>query len=473
MTTSPPGGRAMAPATISHVDATRRRVAVIGAGYVGTVTGVGLAHLGHEVLLVETNPERLSLLREGRIPIHEEGVQAAFDAARDAGRLDVADRLEGSHDAILLCIGTPIDASGRSDLQQVRTAVADVAAQVARGTPLVIRSTLPPGATRLVVDWSGAATSHVVTNPEFLRQGTALQDFLHPARVVVGTFRDADPAIVDMVLGLFDGIPGPRLVVSVAAAELIKNGSNAFLALKLSFANELASLSEEYGADVDEVLRGITLDPRIGSQYMRPALGFGGSCLPKELKVLGAAGTARGLDMHVTTAASDANAASIDRFAGRVAGALGGLAGRRIALLGLAFKAGTDDVRDSPALSVAARLLDGGAEVVAYDPYASENARRAMPRIEIAASAEIALRGADAALIATEWPEFAALPWAELGAAMRRPLVIDGRRLVDGDTLRRAGFTYLAVGTADPGVGGRSGMSIADELPADAAASVT
>jgi UDPglucose 6-dehydrogenase len=431
------------------MEAPRRRVTVIGAGYVGLVTAAGLASLGHHVELVETAPARLAALRTGRVPIHEAGLQEAFDAGARAGRLRVSERPADDADVVLVCVGTPIGNKGRSDLTQLWSAIDDLRPQLARGVPLVIRSTLPPGSTRRVVHRAGVPPAQVLTNPEFLRQGTALADFLAPTRIVIGHFPEAEPAPIGLVEGLFDRIPAPRLIVDVASAELIKNGANAFLALKLSFANELAILAEEYGADIADVLQGITLDPRIGSRYMQPSFGFGGSCLPKELAALAVAGTDRGLPMHVTTAASTANASSQSRFVQRIEAALGGLSGRTIGLLGLAFKSGTDDVRDSPALGVAARLLDRGAVVQAYDPEAGANALRELPGLELRLTAEDALTGADVAVIATEWPEFAMLDWAELRSVLRTPLVVDGRRLLDGDGLRRLGFRYLAVGTPD------------------------
>jgi UDPglucose 6-dehydrogenase len=263
---------------------------------------------------------------------------------------------------------------------------------------------------------------------------------------VIGRFPDAGPAALALVESLYDGIDAPRLVVDVAAAELIKNGANAFLALKLSFANEIASLCEEYGADADEVIPGIALDPRIGSQYMRPSFGFGGSCLPKELQALAAAGAARGLSMDVTMAASSANAAQQERFASRIETLLDGLEGRTIGLLGLAFKAGTDDVRESPAVALAARLIAGGATVRAYDPQAGANALLLLPELAVVASPGEALAGADAAVIATEWPEFRDLNWAALRERLRQPLLIDGRRLLDGAPMEALGYRYEAVG---------------------------
>ena len=425
----------------------RMRALVVGAGYVGLVTAVGLAELGHRVHLVEIREDRLERLRRGEPPIHEAGLPEALTAALQAGRLTVSAEPVTDVDVALVCVGTPIGADGRSDLSQLRSALTALVPVLGEGVPLVVRSTLPPGSTRLAVEWSGAPTSRVFTNPEFLRQGTAVTDFRTPTRIVIGRFPDADPAALARVEALFSTIDAPRLVVDVAAAELIKNGANAFLALKLSFTNEIASLSEEYGADVDDVLAGIALDPRIGSQYMRPSFGFGGSCLPKELQALAAAGVARGLEMHVTTAATNANAAQQARFANRIGELMGGLEGKTVALLGLAFKAGTDDVRDSPSVAVAARLIDGGATVRGHDPAAAANAARDLPALEVCGTPEDTIRGADAIVIGTEWPEYRVLDWAALRDLARQPLVVDGRRLLDPQAMRALGFRYERVGT--------------------------
>jgi UDPglucose 6-dehydrogenase len=433
----------------------RSTALVVGAGYVGLVTAVGLAERGHCIHLVETREDRLELLRRGVPPFHEPGLAEALAVAVEAGLLSVSAEPRGDVDVALVCVGTPIGPDGQSDLSQLHTALSALEPVLDPQAPLVIRSTLPPGSTRLAVEWSGVPTSRVFTNPEFLRQGTALADFRKPTRIVLGRFPDADPHGQARVEALFSDIDAPRMVVDVAAAELIKNGANAFLALKLSFTNEIASLAEEYGAEVDEVLGGIALDPRIGSQYMRPSFGFGGSCLPKELQALAAAGNARGLDMHVTIAAADANGAQQERFANRIAALLGGLEGRTVALFGLAFKAGTDDVRDSPALEVARRLLAGGAIVRGHDPAAAENARRVVPELVVVSTPLEAARGADAIVIATEWPEYRTLEWAALRDEMSSPLIVDGRRLLDPHAVRGLGFRYEAVGS--PGEAAQSG----------------
>ena len=426
-----------------------RRILVIGAGYVGLVTAVGMAALGHEVTVVETRPDRLAALHAGRVPIFEAGLQEAFDSAVSHGRLWVAETPGGTPDLVMVCVGTPIGADGRSDLSQLRSALGDVTGILGPGTPLVIRSTLPPGSTRIAVEWARVDRASVFTNPEFLRQGTALEDFMRPTRVVLGHFADAHPAVVARIAELYEPLGAPILVMDVASAEIVKNASNAFLALKLSFANEIASVAEEFGANVDDVLAGITGDPRIGSLYMSPGLGFGGSCLPKELRALAVAGMERGLPMLVTNAASEANAAQMARFAGRIDGVLGGVAGRRIALLGLAFKAGTDDVRDSPPLVVASSLIERGAVVTAYDPQAGANAVARMPALRLADDPMSALEGADVAVIGTEWPAFKTLDWAQVRSIMREPNVVDGRRLLDAQEMRSLGFRYLAVGSAE------------------------
>jgi UDPglucose 6-dehydrogenase len=421
---------------------------VIGAGYVGLATAIGLVEAGHEVELVETRPDRLAALRDGRSPIHEAGLPDALARAFERRALRVSDAATGDADVILVCVGTPIGADGRSDLSQLRDALAVLASAGARRVPVVIRSTVPPGATRRTAAATGMPTTHLFTNPEFLRQGTALADVAAPSRIVIGRFPDADPEALACVVGLYDRLTVPVLVVDVEAAELIKNGANAFLALKLSFTNEMAALAEEYGTDIDEVLGGMGLDPRIGFDYMRPSYGFGGSCLPKELQALAVAGQDRALPMHVTIAAAEANGAQQRRFADRIGRILGGLAGRRVALLGLAFKAGTDDVRESPALALAARLIEAGADLCAYDPQAQANAVMQLPVLPTAGSAEEALRGADVAVIATEWPAFKELDWAAIKQTMRTPLIIDGRRLLDAAAMRALGFRYVAVGTA-------------------------
>ena len=428
------------------------KIAVIGAGYVGLVTGVSLAAGGrHEITFVERSQERLEELRHGRMPIEEPRLADVFAGSRE--RITVVDSLAAAEapDLIFVAVATPIGQDGESDLSQIESALRDL-----RDRPhldISVRSTLPPGfSARLPALLGRADGERVSTNPEFLRQGSAMDDFGRPSRIVVGRYPETSDRHLGLLEDAYDGIEAPRMVVSAAAAELIKNAANAFLALKLSFVNEVAALSEGYGVEVDEVLAGIALDPRIGSSYMRPGLGFGGSCLPKELLVVDVAGRRRGLAMHIARAASQVNLEQQDRFAHRVLSELP-LTDARVGMLGLSFKAHTDDLRGSPAAHVARRLVEAGHQVVAYDPAVRpERARDAVRGIEIASSADEVFDEADAVVLATEWPEFADLDLAGLASRMRRRLLFDGRGMIDPEAAMAAGISYRGVGrrSVDP-----------------------
>jgi len=424
------------------------RAAVIGAGYVGLATAVVLAEQGHQVLLVERDPDKLAALANGRIPFHEPGLPEAYATQHADGRIvPRADVPPDGLDLVVVCVGTPIDDTGHSDISYIARALEQAVPAVAAGAVCVIRSTLPVGSAARLVSRSGIALERVFVAPEFMRQGSALKDVRRPTRVVVGTFGEhANPDALARVTDAF-AVPGtPLLAMRAEEASLVKNASNAFLALRLTFANEVAGLAEDMGVDVRPVLEGIGHDPRIGHSYMRPSYGFGGSCLPKEVRALSSAGLDRGLPMHLVGAIADANAYHQRRFARRIAEAVGGLAGKRIALLGLAFKADTDDVRSSPALRLAARLLAEGADLRAHDPAAGDNARRILPDLVVVPTAEEALQGADAAVIATEWPIYRDLDWAAVRATMRRPLIIDGRRLLPYAQLRSMGYVVERIG---------------------------
>ena len=428
--------------------AARHSIAVVGAGYVGLVSAVGLAAKGHAIELVETDPNRLAALRDGRVPFTEAGVQDALNAALASGTLTVLDHVSKSTaELVLICVGTPIDDSGHADVSAVEAVLAEISG-LDRMPIVVVRSTMPVGTSqRLLHDGHVADVSRFFTVPEFLRQGSALADFAKPTRVIIGRAPGADSAAEAILVKVFGAFGGPLRLVTLDEAELVKNGANAFLALKISFANEMAGLAEQSAADVGPVLEGIGLDPRIGSTYLHPSFGFGGSCLPKELQTIATSGIERGLEMHVTSAAHLANLAHQERFAERIEEIVGGVAGRRIGLLGLAFKAGTDDIRSSPAVRLAGWLLEHGADVHAYDPAAAGHASRALPALVTVAHAADALADAEAAVIATEWPEFKALDWAAVRDRMAVPLVIDGRRLLDPATMRELGYRYERVGS--------------------------
>lgn len=426
----------------------RRSIAVVGAGYVGLVSAVGLAALGHPIELVETNPERLVALGEGRVPFTEQGVQEALTAAIAAGDLTILDRAsKTTSEIVLICVGTPIDDRGHADMRAVEVVLAELRTLPTRPIT-VVRSTMPVGTSqRLLHDGQIVDPSRFFTVPEFLAQGTALRDFANPNRVVIGRGPSADPVAEAALVAIFGSFGSAVRLVSLEESELIKNAANAFLALKISFANEMAGLAERSGADIGPVLEAVGLDPRIGSTYLRPSFGFGGSCLPKELQTIAMSGQERGLEMHVTSAATEANLAHQRLFAERVDATVGGVAGRSIAVLGLAFKAGTDDIRYSPAVQLARWLLEHDAIVHAYDPAAAGHAARALPGLIVHATALEALAGAEAAVIATEWPEFKELDWAVARPLMAVPLVIDGRRLLDPAAMRELGFHYERVGS--------------------------
>jgi UDPglucose 6-dehydrogenase len=430
------------------------RTAVVGAGYVGIATAVGLAEQGSTVVLVEQDPARLAALADGRIPFHEPGLPEVYATLHAAARIVPSAEIPADGlDLIVICVGTPIDGTGLTDASQVERALDQAVPATAAGAACVIRSTLPIGSAAGLASRPGVAPERLFVAPEFLRQGSALENIRRPTRVVIGTFgEDTDPDAFALVTGVL-GQPGtPLLVMRAEEASLVKNASNAFLALRLTFVNEVAGLAEDLGVDVGPVLEGIGHDPRIGHSYMRPSYGFGGSCLPKDVQSLATVGLNRGLPMHLAGAISEANADHQLRFARRIADAVDGLAGKRIALLGLAFKDDTDDVRSSPAVRLAARLLDGGADVRAHDPAAGENARRVLPDLVVVPTVEEALRGADAAVIATEWPVYRDLDWAALHATMRRPLIIDGRRLLPYAQLRSMGYLVERTGDGVDGV---------------------
>jgi UDPglucose 6-dehydrogenase len=421
-------------------------IVVIGAGYVGLVTGVGLAGLGdRRITFVETAPNRLADLRAGRMPIVEPGLEEAFNAAGD--RIRVAGTLDdvSSPDLVLVAVATPISEAGDPDLRQLRGALADL--RIWPDVHLSVRSTLPPGLSPRLPALAGRPDgSRMSTNPEFLRQGSAIGDFRNPSRIIFGRFPETSVEHLALLDALYAPIKAPRLVVDVVAAELIKNIANGFLALRLSFVNEMATLAEAFGVDADEIVEGIGLDPRIGRAYLRPGLGFGGSCLPKELQVLTVAGRRHGLPMHLARAVAQVNVEQQDRFARRILRELP-QEGATIGFLGLSFKAGTDDLRGSPAVYVARRLLDSGHRVRAFDPAVRHDAAaRAAPGIELVGSAEAVFDGADAVAIATEWPEFAELDLAALRERVARPTIHDGRGLLDGEAAARAGWAYRGVG---------------------------
>lgn len=418
-------------------------VGVVGAGYVGLVSAVGLAELGHDVTLTEVDADKAAAIADGVVPIHEPGLHEALGSAIAEGRLTVstdnADALGG--DVVLLALPTPPMGDGRADTSFIE-AVLDEVAPLLDGEVVVIRSTVPVGATARFEDQLAAAgaRARVVANPEFLREGRALADFRAPERVVVGAPDDASGKVV---VGLYDALPGERILTDPVTAEMIKYASNSYLAARITFVNGLANLAVAVGADIETVTKGMGLDRRIGPDFLRPGPGYGGSCFPKDIMALIARSREAGFEFDLLEAVVAADKAQRDLIVDRLAAALGGLDGRTVALWGLAFKAGTGDTRVSPAVKLANRLVNAGARVVAHDPVADPPED---VEVETAPDPIEAARGADAVLVATEWPEFAAVDLTEVAAVMRGDVVLDARNVLDLASVRASGLRYLSLG---------------------------
>jgi UDPglucose 6-dehydrogenase len=422
---------------------------VVGAGYVGLVTAAALAESGRDVRVVEVDEARRTALREGRSPIHEPGLDELLGRLVAAGSLSVADDVATAMDGAgiaMVAVGTPPLADGHADLTQVRAAVRSIVAAAGRGVVVVIKSSVPPGTTRDLprLLGLGADAPPVVVCPEFLREGNALEDVGNPSRIVVG---GGDAYACARVMALFAHLPGRRITTDATSAEMIKYGANSFLALKISFINEIAHLCELAGADVQAVADGIGADPRIGRAFLNAGLGFGGSCFPKDVRALEETAGYHGHSFWLLKAAAEVNALQRRRFVARVQELLGGrLAGRRIAVLGVAFKPGTDDMRQAVSIDIVRHLQDLGAQVVATDPVALGTAAACLPATPLVGDPYACVRGADAVLLVTEWPEYARLDWARIATLVRRRVVVDGRNLLDGEALVEHGFTYAGVG---------------------------
>jgi UDPglucose 6-dehydrogenase len=446
------------------------KLAVIGCGYVGLVTGACLAEAGHDVVCTDIDADRIAQLQSGNVPIFERDLDKVLESARRSGKIsytaDAGEAIRAS-DAIFICVGTPPKENGEADLSAIDNVARQIATE-ARSSKLVIEKSTVPARTGLELrraltaySRNSGLTFRVVSNPEFLREGTAVDDFLHPDRIVVGVEDDSSAAQMrEIYRPILErkfrcpvhqgscpaGAEAPLLVTTINSAELIKHASNSFLALKISYANALADICERIGADVHEVTHAMGLDPRIGGQFLQAGLGFGGFCFPKDLQAfVHLAGTV-GVDFEILKAAERVNKQRIDRFLEKVHQALWVVKGKRVAILGLAFKANTDDIRFSPALEVARRMLAEGADVHATDPEAISRAEAILPQIAYHHDPYDALRGAEATLICTEWDEFRQLDWERVGKLMARRLVIDGRNLCSPARMRELDFEYFSFG---------------------------
>ena len=423
----------------------REPIGVIGTGYVGLVTAAGFAELGSDVWCIDIDSVKIERLRRGEIPIYEPGLAEAV--ARHRGRLhfstEIADAIEHAR-LLFVAVGTPPTPSGDADLSAVHDVVNALPTSGLHA--LVMKSTVPVGTgstIRRILEAQGKGALQYVSCPEFLKEGSALADFLMPDRVVVG---DDGGWAGDAVATLYAPLGAPLLRTDIASAEMVKLASNAFLATKISFINEIANVCEETGADVVEVTRGMGSDQRIGRPFLQAGIGYGGSCFPKDVTALKQLAGNSGYHFQLLSAVIEVNALQKRRVVGKLRRHLGSLVGREITLLGLAFKPNTDDMREASALVLAARLQAEGATVRAFDPVAGEQARPLLHGVELHNSAVAAIQGADALVLVTEWPEFAKLDWSEVAGLMRGSTVIDGRNALDPETVTAAGLVYEGIG---------------------------
>ena len=450
-----------------------RRVMVVGTGYVGLTTGACLASLGHEVVCADIDSAKVERLRRGVVDIVEPGLSELVAEQTSAGRLSFvvgnSAALESfeeglAPEVVFLCVPTPMGAGGVADLRAVESVMEEVGASLAPGTVVVNKSTVPVGTAARTAEMLERDDVAVVSNPEFLREGAAVKDFLGPDRIVVGS-DNQDAA--ERVAALYARLGAPTVLTDAASAELMKYAANCFLAMKLSYVNAMAELCERVGADIADVTEGIGYDRRIGQAFLSPGPGWGGSCLPKDTHALLQVADAADFEFRLLRATIDTNTRQRQRIVDKVRLAVtgkrtGSLSRVRLCLLGLTFKAGTDDLRDSPALAIAALLRQAGADLVGFDPAFVEGPeamkfRDGVPApseiegVPLAADAASAAEGAEAVLVLTEWPQFRSLDWSVMAAAMKRPLVIDTRNLVDPALLRRAGLTAVGLGRRGDG----------------------
>jgi UDPglucose 6-dehydrogenase len=426
-------------------------ISVIGVGYVGLVTSACFADLGNRVVALDIDEGRIAGLRKGEMPIYEPGLKEVVSRNVAAGRLrfttSYAEALQKT-DFVFIAVGTPASVDGEADLQYVRSAAESVAQHMTRPVVVVNKSTVPVGTGDWVAEIIRAHQPHpipfsVVSCPEFLREGSAIQDFMSPARTVLGSL---DSEAAHRVAQLHLPLRAPIMITDLRTAEMIKYASNAFLATKISFINEIANICEALGADVKEVARGMGYDPRIGSHFLDAGLGYGGSCFPKDVNALAFMAAEKGRHPQLLQAVMDINADRRRQLVERVVSLVGELRGRVVGLMGLSFKPNTDDMREAPALEVAALLLEAGAKLRAYDPVAMPRASELLPEVEMAATPYQLAEGADALVVCTEWNEFKQLDFERVRASMRQPVLIDGRNLYEPAEMVRLGFRYRGIG---------------------------
>jgi UDPglucose 6-dehydrogenase len=420
-----------------------RTIGILGAGWVGLVTGGCFAELGHKVIVRDIVEERIEALRAGGLPFHEPNLPEMLERNRERLRYTTAAEELGDADVLFICVQTPPTYSGDADLSYVWNALDDLP-QSERRQILVMKSTVPVGTgekVRAALDARSLSNVGYVSNPEFLAEGNAVRDFLNPDRIVIGAFQEEDGVSVE---ALYSGIEAPVVRTDVQSAEMIKLAANAFLMTRISFINEIANVCEAVGADVVEVARGVGLDRRLGPHFLRAGIGYGGSCFPKDSLALKQLASNSGYHFQLLSAVIEVNELQKRRVISKLQKHLGKLRGKKVALLGLSFKPGTDDMREAPSLVLASRLLAEGAEVRAWDPVARPT--ELLKGTQICDSVLEAVSGADAAVIVTEWDELRTLASEQVREAMARPLIVDGRNLLDPGETRAAGFAYEGIG---------------------------
>ncbi|MGN7469000.1 UDP-glucose dehydrogenase family protein [Brevibacillus sp. SAFN-007a] len=425
------------------------KVAVIGTGYVGLTTAVSLAMNGHQVIGVDLDEAKIVKLRQGISPIYEPGVEGALNQVLNSGALSFTTKLAEAQDAdvFFVCVGTPEAADGTADLRYVYSAVAAIEG-MQQAAPkrriVVIKSTVPVGTGDQVAELlSGCPELTVASNPEFLREGSALADALAPSRIVIGA---GDPGTSEVVEELYKAVDAPRVVTTRANAELIKYASNAFLATRISFMNELSRLSAALGTDIVTIANGMGLDSRIGPEFLRAGVGYGGSCFPKDTIALLQLAAQNGISLGILEQVRTVNATQPVWFLEQLQPFVPDCRGKRIAVLGLAFKPDTDDIREAPSLAILQALEEKGAAVYAYDPIAADAVRQKFPNVSYTKTAEEAVQGAHAALLITEWKQCVELPWEQLYESMAQPVLLDGRNAWPAQIVKQAGFHYVGVG---------------------------
>jgi len=423
----------------------REPIGVIGTGYVGLVTAAGFAHLGSDVYCIDIDADKIARLKNGEIPIYEPGLADMVAEHRDRLHFSmrISDALEHAR-LLFVAVGTPPTYSGDADLSAVRAVVASIPASDRHA--LVMKSTVPAGtgaSIKRVLAEQGKSGLGYVSCPEFLKEGSAVKDFLNPDRVVIG---DEGDWAGDMVVELYAPLAAPLVRTDIASAEMVKLASNAFLATKISFINEIANVCEETGADVIEVARGMGLDDRIGQKFLRAGIGFGGSCFPKDVNALKQLAGNSGYHFQLLNAVIEVNELQKRRVIGKLQKHLGSLVGRTVCLLGLAFKPDTDDMREASSLVLSARLQADGAKIRVFDPIAEHEARSLIRGVTFATDALDAVSGADAVVLVTEWAEFLELDWTAVAERMAGTLVLDGRNALDAGAIRAAGLTYEGIG---------------------------